>query len=92
MNCKFELTEQPAQPVLSVRTRTSVGNLPQALGKAYGAIIQYLNEIGEQPLEAAFAAYYNMDMEDLDVEIRTTSKSHYMIRHQLVPMHPQHSS
>lgn len=69
MNYKFELTEQPAQPVLSIRTRTAVGNLPQELGKAYGAIIAYLNEIGEKPLEAAFAAYYNMDMEDLDVEM-----------------------
>lgn len=69
MDYKFELTEQPAQPVLSMRTRTAVGNLPQELGKAYGAIMQYLNEIGEKPLEVAFAAYYNMDMADLDVEM-----------------------
>jgi effector-binding domain-containing protein len=68
MENKFEVTEQPIQPVLSMRLRTSVSNLPQELGKAYGAIIQYLNEIGETPLEAAFAAYYNMDMENLDVE------------------------
>lgn len=69
MDYKFELSEPPAQPVLSIRTRTAVGNLPQELGQAYGAIIQYLHEIGEEPVEAAFAAYYNMDMEDLDVEM-----------------------
>lgn len=69
MEHKFQLTEQPAQPVLSIRKRTSVGNLPQELGKAYGAIIQYLNELGGKPLDAAFTAYYNMDMEDLDVEM-----------------------
>ncbi|MFZ5966227.1 MAG: GyrI-like domain-containing protein [Bacillota bacterium] len=69
MNYKFEVTVQQAQPVLSMRARTSVGNLPQELGKAYHMIIQHLNEIGENPLEAAFAAYYNMDMEDLDVEM-----------------------
>lgn len=69
MSYKFQVTEQPARPVLSIRTRTSVENLPQELGKAYGAIINYLNEIGEQPLAFAFAAYYNMDMEDLDVEM-----------------------
>ena len=69
MGYKFELNEQPAQPVLSMRTRTAVGNLPQEIGKAYQAIIQYLNEIGEKPLNTAFAAYYNMDMEDLDVEM-----------------------
>jgi effector-binding domain-containing protein len=69
MDYKFQLTEMPAQPVLSVRKRTAAGNLPQELGRAYGAIIKYLNEIGEKPLEAAFTAYYNMDMEDLDVEM-----------------------
>ena len=69
MGYQFELTEQPAQPVLSMRTRTAVGNLPQVIGKAYQAIVQYLNELGEKPSEVPFAAYYNMDMEDLDVEM-----------------------
>ncbi|RYD03612.1 hypothetical protein N752_18740 [Desulforamulus aquiferis] len=69
MDYKFELNEQQAQPVLSMRTRTAVGNLPQELGKAYHTIINYLNELGEKPFEAPFAAYYNMDMEDLDVEM-----------------------
>lgn len=69
MEYKFELSEKEAQPVLSIRTRTSVGNLPQELGKAYRAIIEYLNELGEMPQDAAFAAYYNMDMENLDVEM-----------------------
>ncbi|MHB1393225.1 MAG: GyrI-like domain-containing protein [Clostridia bacterium] len=69
MNYKIELIERGVQPVLSIRKTTAVGNLPQELGKAYGSIIQYLNEIGEQPTEAAFTAYYNMDMENLDVEM-----------------------
>ena len=69
MDYKFELTEQPSQPVLSMRTRTAVGNLPQELGRAYQAIIAYLDEIGEKPSGPAFAAYYNMDMENLDVEM-----------------------
>lgn len=69
MNYEFEITEQPAQPVLSIRTRTTVDNLPEEIGKAYGAIMKYLHEIGEQPLAVAFAAYYNMDMQDLDVEM-----------------------
>lgn len=69
MDYKIELTEQPAQPVLSIRTRTSVGNLPKELGRAYQGIAEYLNENGEQPAGAPFTAYYNMDMENLDVEI-----------------------
>jgi effector-binding domain-containing protein len=66
-NC--ELKEQPAQPALSIRTRAKVQDLPQVFGKAYGALMQYLGEKGEQPAGMPFAAYFNMDMQDLDIEI-----------------------
>lgn len=65
----FELTQPKEQPVLSVRTRTAMDNLKAELGKAYQAIYMYLGEIGENMAGAPFAAYYNMDMQDLDVEI-----------------------
>ena len=38
-------------------------------GKGYGEIVQYLEELGEQPIGPPFGAYYNMDMEDLDIEL-----------------------
>jgi effector-binding domain-containing protein len=68
MDYKIELTEQQAQPVVSMRFRASVGDLPGEFGRVYGTVIHYLAEIGENPSGAAFAAYYNMDTEDLDVE------------------------
>lgn len=69
MSYKCEVKEQPTQLTLSIRTRTSVQDLAQVLGKAYGAIAQYLGELGEQPVGPPFAAYYNMDMQNLDVEM-----------------------
>ncbi|MGE5483701.1 MAG: GyrI-like domain-containing protein [Ignavibacteriales bacterium] len=69
MDYRFEIEETVAQPALSMRTVTSVGNLPQELGKAFHAIVSYLDELGEKPVEAAFAGYHNMDMENLDVEM-----------------------
>jgi effector-binding domain-containing protein len=69
MSYKCEVKEQSAQPALSIRTRTAVQDLAQVLGEAYGAIAQYLGELGEQPAGPPFTAYYNMDMQDLDVEI-----------------------
>jgi effector-binding domain-containing protein len=69
MNYSIELKEHGAQPVLSVRKTTSLEKLPQEIGKAYGSIMQYLNELGEQPSEVPFTAYYNLDMEHLDVEM-----------------------
>ena len=66
-NC--ELFEQSPQPTLSIRTTTTIKELPQELGKAYGTIGQYLGQLGEQPAGAPYAAYFNWDSKDFDVEI-----------------------
>jgi effector-binding domain-containing protein len=63
-----EAHEQTAQPILSIRTRLSVQDLPDVLGESYGKIMQHLAEIGQNPAGAPFVAYYNMDMQDLDME------------------------
>ena len=69
MSYHCELFDQSAQPTLSIRTRTSVEKLPQVMGDAYGAIARHLASQGEEPGGAPFALYYNMDMQDLDIEI-----------------------
>ena len=69
MSYECELVERPLQPTLYIRTRTTVQELPQRLGQAYGAIAQYLAELGETPAGPPYAGYYNMDMQDLDVEM-----------------------
>lgn len=69
MTYKCEVKEQDAQLTLSIRTKTSVQDLPQLVGKSYGAIAQYLGELGAYPAGPPFAVYYNMDMQNLDVEI-----------------------
>lgn len=66
---QFEIAEKQEQPVLFIRTITDAANLPQVIGTAYGAIAQYMAEIGQPPKEAPYTAYYNMDMEHLDVEM-----------------------
>jgi len=58
-----------SQPVLSVRRQTKLENLPQVIGQAYGLIMEHLNRIGVQPVDAPYTAYYNLDMNDLDVEM-----------------------
>ncbi|MBN1317230.1 MAG: GyrI-like domain-containing protein [Anaerolineales bacterium] len=69
MSYECQVEELVPQSALSIRTRTPVQELPQVLGQAYGAIFQYLGEIGQQPAGPPFAVYYNMDMNDLDIEI-----------------------
>ena len=69
MTYKCELVDQTAQPTLSIRTTTSIKELPQELGKAYGALGQYMGELGEQPAGAPYAAYFTFSMESMDIEI-----------------------
>jgi effector-binding domain-containing protein len=63
-----ELKDLPAQPTLTVRTTLAVEDMPQFLGKTFGSIVQYVTGLGHQPAGAAFVAYYNMDMQHLDIE------------------------
>jgi len=63
-----EIKEMPVQQAMMIRTRTSVQNLPQTLGQCFGAVAQYLGELGEQPAGAPFVAYHNMDMADLEID------------------------
>lgn len=67
--CRIELKEQNPQPVLSIRLKTTIEDLSQVIGKSYMKIIEYLKEIGEEPTDVPFTAYYNLDMDNLDVEI-----------------------
>ncbi len=69
MSNQVEVKDQPAQPVLSVRTRASADQLPMLCGKWFGEIMTYLGAIGEYPAGPPFSAYYNMDMQNLDVEL-----------------------
>ena len=64
-----EIKDRPERPTLSVRARAAVQDLPQLFGQTYGALMQYMSEMDAQPAGEPFAAYYNMDMQDLDVEI-----------------------
>ncbi|MHA2049003.1 MAG: hypothetical protein ACW986_05255 [Promethearchaeota archaeon] len=57
MSYKCEKLERNAQPVLSIRTKTSIQQLPQLLGESYLKIMQYLREQGENPAGAPFVGY-----------------------------------
>jgi effector-binding domain-containing protein len=69
MDYACELIEREAEPVLSVRTRAAVDQLPQVMGRIYGEIMTLLDKRRGYPSGPPFAAYYNMDMQDLDLEI-----------------------
>ena len=69
MDHQITLKQYASQPILSIRKTTSISKLSEEIGKSYGLIAMYLQEIGEQPVGAPFTAYHNLDMENLDVEM-----------------------
>lgn len=69
MSTACELLNRPPQPTLVIRTHSAVQDLAQAMGQAFGAVAQYLGQLGEHPAGPPYAAYHNMDMQNLDVEM-----------------------
>ena len=69
MDYKCELIERAGVATAFVRTRSSVQDLPNLIPGIYAQIAQYIGGLGEQPAGPPYVAYYNMDMQDLDIEI-----------------------
>ena len=65
----IEILHKREQPTLFIRIRARVEDLPARIGENYGKLSAYLKAMGECLAEVPYVAYYNMDMQDLDVEI-----------------------
>jgi len=52
-----------------IRARTNLERLPQVIGESYMKIANYMQGIEEQPAGVPYTAYYNLDMQDMDVEM-----------------------
>jgi effector-binding domain-containing protein len=68
MNFDCKLEQRQAQPVMYIRERSKAADLPQFFAKSYQSIANYIESQGGRISGAPYAAYYNMDMENLDVE------------------------
>jgi len=68
MDYVMNLIEQPEQPTLAIRGIQPVGRLPEFFSHAYGSIMAYLAELGESPSGMPYSAYFNLDMNALDLE------------------------
>lgn len=69
MTYQIKASEEKSQPSVSVRTRSAVTDLPKVIGSVYGEIMGYLGQSGQHPAGPPYVAYFNMDMQDLDLEI-----------------------
>jgi effector-binding domain-containing protein len=66
---EMEIVELKERNTVSVRYRTPAAGLAGSMGPIYGEIAAYMGKNGIPFAGPPFAMYYNMDMDDLDVEI-----------------------
>lgn len=69
MALSFSIVQRDEQPVLSIRTRTSMRDLPDTILSALAKVGRFLAENNILPGGPAFVAYYNLDLNDTAVEI-----------------------
>jgi effector-binding domain-containing protein len=64
-----EIQSRKAQPTVCRQIVTPAADLPKVLGESYGMIMRYLGAQGVQPTGAPYVAYFNMDMQALNIEV-----------------------
>lgn len=69
MALTFSILQREDQPVLSIRSTTSMRDLPETILNALAKINQFMEENGVSPDGPAFVAYYNLDIHEMSVEI-----------------------
>lgn len=65
----MNIVELSVRNSLAVRYRTSMADLSKSMGQVYGEIAAFMAKKGIAFAGPPFAMYYNMDMDDLDLEI-----------------------
>ena len=64
-----ELEQVPKGHVACIRTRCASTDIPKVLGEGYEKIVMHLQSIGMHPTGMPYTAYFNMDMNNLDIEL-----------------------
>ena len=60
--------EVPDQPIVSIRERHPLSELPAFIGRSFGEIYQHLALLGAVPSGEPFIIYHSFGPDDLDVE------------------------
>jgi len=66
---KIQVIKRNKVKSLVVKTNCSIKELQIELGKSYKKIREYMNNQGAMPAGAPYVAYFNQDMENMEIEI-----------------------
>lgn len=77
MDYEIELVEKEAMPALAIRKTVRAENLRHEIGSAYAAIASHMKELGASEPGKPYVAYFNMDMQHLEVEMGFATETEY---------------
>ncbi len=64
----MKIIQKEEQPTMAVKGITTMQEIPAFLAKAYGEIAEYAENQNIQFTGAPYAMYFNMDMDNLEIE------------------------
>ncbi len=68
MNKEFATKQIEAQPIVGIRTTTTMEKITEVMGPLFGEVHGYVQQSGQQPAGMPFAIYYSMEGSTLDLE------------------------
>ena len=68
MTLTFETKHVDAQPILGIRTTSTMDKLTEVMGSLFGEVYEYIHQSGRQPVGMPFSRYHSMDGNTVDLE------------------------
>ena len=68
MALEFGTTELKAQPMVGIRTKTTMDKIAGTMGQLFGELHGYVQQSGQAPAGMPFAIYHAMDGGSVDLE------------------------
>ena len=68
MEREFVTTQLDAQPILGIRTKTTMNELAQIMGPLFGEVFGYIQQHGQAPGGMPLARYHSMDGDAVELE------------------------
>lgn len=68
MTIECKIVERPTLYALAIHAHSPQSELSQLFDRAYGSIMQHIAQLGQPMAGAPYAAYYNMDMSNLELD------------------------
>ncbi len=68
MTSEFTTRQIDAQPIVGIRTKTTMDKIGEVMGPLFGELYGYIQQSGQTPAGMPFAIYHAMDGGSLDLE------------------------